>query len=286
MVFRILVLAVSMQAPASTSAPSGAGCARGIESSSLEQCQGNIEANAAQAAPKESAEQRKHWEAAAEHYRKAVDSMASGAIKARLLSEIADLYDAARLNDAAQLEQTLRELIQYAGSDLQPTFRLAKVEEERGLFDEAEYTLLSARRQQPDDSEPYKMLAQFYARRATALQQMLVERANAAKNPTAPGQRDAEGFYRVGGEVAPPRKFGNAAYPADAQAAGIQGNVVVEIALNEQGVITDATVIRSVPLLDESALKAVREWRYDPVIVNGTAVPAKMTVIVNFTLRQ
>jgi TonB family protein len=62
--------------------------------------------------------------------------------------------------------------------------------------------------------------------------------------------------------------------------------VVVEIALNEQGVITDATVIGSVPLLDESALKAVREWRYDPVIVNGTVVPAKMTVTVNFTLRQ
>jgi TonB family protein len=286
MVFGILVLAVSMQPPASASTASGAGCVPGIESSSLEQCRGDVEASAAQAAPKGSAEQRKHWEAAAEHYRRAVDSTASDAIKARLLSEIADLYDASRLNDPPQLEQTLRELIQYAGSDLQATFRLARVEEERGLIDEAEYTLLSARRQQPDGSEPYKMLAQFYARRATALQQILVEKTNAAKNPTAPGQRDADGFYRVGGEVAPPRKFGNAAYPAEAQAAGIQGNVVVEIALNEQGVITDATVVRSVPLLDESALKAVREWRYDPVIVNGNAVPAKMTVTVNFTLRQ
>lgn len=50
------------------------------------------------------------------------------------------------------------------------------------------------------------------------------------------------------------------------------------------GVITDATVIGSVPLLDEAALKAVREWRYDPVIVNGKPVQAKMTVTVNLTL--
>jgi TonB family protein len=280
MIFGILALAVSMQAPAST------GCAPGFDSSSLEQCQGDAETKTAQAAPKGSAEQRKHWEAAAEHYRKAVDSTANGAIKARFLSEIADLYDKPQLDDASQLEQTLRELIQYAGTDLHPTFRLAKVEEDRGLIDQAENTLFSARRQQPDNIEPYKLLAQFYARRATALQQLATDKNNAAKNPTPPGRPDAEGFYRVGGEVTPPRRLGNATYPPEAQAAGINGNVAVEISLNEQGVITEASVIRSVPLLDEAALKAVREWRYDPVIVNGQPVPAKMTVTVNFTLAK
>jgi TonB family protein len=154
------------------------------------------------------------------------------------------------------------------------------------LIDQAEYTLLSARRQQPDDVEPYKMLAQFYARRATTLQQVATDKNSAVKNPTPPGRPDEQGFYRVGGEITPPRRFGNPTYPPEAQTAGINGAVAVEISLNEQGLITDATVIRSVPLLDEAALKAVREWRYDPVMVNGKPVPAKMTVTVNFTLAK
>ena len=39
-------------------------------------------------------------------------------------------------------------------------------------------------------------------------------------------------------------------------------------------------------MLDEAALKAVREWRYDPTMVDGKAVPVKMTVTVNFSLRR
>jgi TonB family protein len=48
--------------------------------------------------------------------------------------------------------------------------------------------------------------------------------------------------------------------------------------VNEQGLVTDARVLNSNPLLNEAALKAVREWRYDPAIVSGKAVPVKMTV--------
>jgi len=48
--------------------------------------------------------------------------------------------------------------------------------------------------------------------------------------------------------------------------------------------VTEARVVRSNPLLDEAALKAVREWRYDPTMVNGRAVPVRMTVTVNFSL--
>jgi periplasmic protein TonB len=88
---------------------------------------------------------------------------------------------------------------------------------------------------------------------------------------------------RVGGGVTPPRRFGNTAYPADALAAGIDGAVVAEILVNESGVVADARVLKSIPPLDEAALKAVREWRYDPTIVDGKAVPVKMTVTVNFS---
>lgn len=66
-------------------------------------------------------------------------------------------------------------------------------------------------------------------------------------------------------------------------AVGIEGAVIAEITVNEAGIVTDARVIDSIPLLDEAALKAVKEWRYDPTIVNGKPVPIKMNVTVRFT---
>ena len=39
-------------------------------------------------------------------------------------------------------------------------------------------------------------------------------------------------------------------------------------------------------MLDEAALDAVSNWRFQPTIVNGQAVPVRMTVTVNFTLRK
>jgi len=59
-----------------------------------------------------------------------------------------------------------------------------------------------------------------------------------------------------------------------------------EITVNEHGIVTDARVLNSNPVLDEAALKAVREWRYDPTIVDGKAVPVKMRVTVNFSLNR
>lgn len=49
---------------------------------------------------------------------------------------------------------------------------------------------------------------------------------------------------------------------------------------------SSARIVRSIPLLDEAALQAVREWRYDPTIINGKPVPVRMTVNVNFTLAR
>jgi TonB family protein len=37
-------------------------------------------------------------------------------------------------------------------------------------------------------------------------------------------------------------------------------------------------------MLDAAALAAVRNWHFQPTMVNGQAVPVRMTVTVNFTL--
>ena len=51
------------------------------------------------------------------------------------------------------------------------------------------------------------------------------------------------------------------------------------------GRVKDAKVLRSIPLLDQAALDAVKQWVYTPTLLNGVPVPVIMTVTVNFTLQ-
>jgi protein TonB len=93
---------------------------------------------------------------------------------------------------------------------------------------------------------------------------------------------------RVGGTVRTPIKTYNVdpAYPAIARQAGIQGIVIIEATISEDGHVINARVLRSVPLLDKEALEAVRQWQYTPTYLNGVPVPVIMTVTVNFTLSR
>lgn len=89
------------------------------------------------------------------------------------------------------------------------------------------------------------------------------------------------------GEVRQPVKIHDVAplYPAIAQSARVQGIVIIQATIGVDGQVIDASVLRSVPLLDEAALAAVRQWRYTPTRLNGAPVAVVMTVTVNFTLR-
>ena len=90
---------------------------------------------------------------------------------------------------------------------------------------------------------------------------------------------------RVGGPIKPPIKISDVkpVYPALAQSARVSGTVVIEATIDTNGSVIDATVVKSVPLLDQAALDAVRQWVYMPTLLNGVAVPVLMTVTVNFT---
>ena len=91
---------------------------------------------------------------------------------------------------------------------------------------------------------------------------------------------------RVGGEIPAPRKVFDArpVYPEEARAAGVQGIVIAEVLLDVNGNVSDIRVLRSHPLLEQAALDAIWQWRYEPVLVNGVAEPMVMTVTLNFTL--
>jgi len=148
----------------------------------------------------------------------------------------ASAANATHLNDPAALELTLRDLIGLAPNNLQFMFRLAQVQEDQGELDSAEDTLLAARRQQPQELAPYSMLAQFYARRATALSNQI---ARAKPQTDIPGAPDKGGIYRIGPGMVPPQRADTPLHPEEAKAAGVSGEVGIEVVVNEQGVVSD-----------------------------------------------
>ena len=66
-----------------------------------------------------------------------------------------------------------------------------------------------------------------------------------------------------------------------------QGSAVerFEATIGPSGSVQDAKVLRSIPLLDQAALDAVRQWQFTPTLLNGVPVPVIMTVTVQFTLQ-
>ena len=91
---------------------------------------------------------------------------------------------------------------------------------------------------------------------------------------------------RPGGIIREPRKILHVAplYPDIARQSRVQGVVILEAILDVSGRVQSVTVLRSQPLLDEAAIRAVREWRYTPTELNGVPVPVLMTITVRFSL--
>src|SRR5713226_2922519 len=73
-------------------------------------------------------------------------------------------------------------------------------------------------------------------------------------------------------------------YPPEAQAARVQGTVILEAIIGTDGHIRDVKVLQSIPLLDQAAIDAVTQWVYSPALMNGQPVAVTITVTVNFTL--
>jgi periplasmic protein TonB len=75
-------------------------------------------------------------------------------------------------------------------------------------------------------------------------------------------------------------------YPQFAIISRTQGVVIIEATIGEDGRVINARILRSVALLDQAALDAVRQWEFTPTQLNGRPVPVIMTVTVNFTLSR
>jgi len=74
-------------------------------------------------------------------------------------------------------------------------------------------------------------------------------------------------------------------YPSQAKAAHIVGNVILSIRFDENGYANDVRVIDGHPLLIQSAVHGVRQWRYAPFVFQGTIIPGITTVVLPFGLK-
>jgi protein TonB len=104
--------------------------------------------------------------------------------------------------------------------------------------------------------------------------------------PVPPPPTQPPAFVRPGGVIREPRPLVHPAptYPDIARQARVEGLVILEATIDERGEVTGARVLRSVPLLDDAALTAVRQWRYTPTLLNGVPVRVLMTITFNFRL--
>jgi TonB family protein len=95
--------------------------------------------------------------------------------------------------------------------------------------------------------------------------------------------RTAPAPLLIGGNIRPPTKVKDVTpvYPAIAKSANVLGEVVIEATIGTDGKVSDAKVVRSIPLLDRAALDAVRQWEYMPTLLNGVPVPVTPMVRVN-----
>jgi protein TonB len=105
-------------------------------------------------------------------------------------------------------------------------------------------------------------------------------------SPPPPRPVAHRGPYRVGGKVQAPRIIQEVqpVYPILAKAVHVHGDVVIDSVIDAHGNITEMKLMSGNPLLVTAAFDAVRQWKYQPTLLNGEAVPVEMEVTVHFNL--
>jgi len=98
---------------------------------------------------------------------------------------------------------------------------------------------------------------------------------------------EIEAPVRAIGEIRPPKlvKRIPPVYPEIARQARVEGIVILEAQTDIYGRVQNIKVLRSIPLLDQAAIDAVRQWVYEPMVINGRPRGVIFSVTVTFTLK-
>ena len=97
------------------------------------------------------------------------------------------------------------------------------------------------------------------------------------------------GVYRPGGVVTTPRLIAQTKpkYTTEALSQKIQGSVWLELVVTRNGQVEQVRVVRSLDPggLDNQAVAAVRQWRFEPGRLAGTPVDVQVTVVMDFSIQ-
>ena len=97
-----------------------------------------------------------------------------------------------------------------------------------------------------------------------------------------------EGPFRVGAEVRPPSIIDRVEpqYTDEARDAHLRGTVVLQAIIRKDGTVDIQRIVHSLGLgLDESAITALKQWRFQPGTKNGVPVDVSLNIEVNFNLK-
>jgi TonB family protein len=244
-------------------------------------------------------------------FEKAVEAGSTNFYTYYRLAEMMSSPDASRAT-VARTETLLERSIALNDAFPRAQSRLSEVKAELGKADEAVELARTAVAMTPNAFGAHYALARALAtgdrfadavreaRRAATLaddeqqkqaaatrRQRITAAAIAHVPPLAKPLPPPAGAVHVGGPVKPPVKTKDvrAVYPDIAAAAEVQGVVIIEATIGANGKVVQATVLRSIPLLDAAAIEAVRQWEFEPTVVDAVAVPLILTVTVNFALQ-
>jgi len=108
--------------------------------------------------------------------------------------------------------------------------------------------------------------------------------------PDAPPQQGPTGPapLRIGGDIQPPKKtfYPSPGYTEDARQAQIQGVVILEAIVDEDGAVQDIRVLKGLPKgLSESAIETAKTWRFEPATQRGVPVPVIFNLTISFSLQ-
>ncbi len=98
---------------------------------------------------------------------------------------------------------------------------------------------------------------------------------------------DGSPVYMPGRGVVPPRAISaqQARYPDDALRERVQGLVLLQVIVDQEGNVTDPKVVRPLfPSVDQRALETVRTWKFQPATRDGKPVAVRLNIEVNFRM--
>jgi protein TonB len=106
----------------------------------------------------------------------------------------------------------------------------------------------------------------------------------------AGGPQRGEFIFNSGDLDQPPRKIvqSDPVYPYKARQRNIEGYVRVKLLVRADGTVGEVSVVDAEPkgLFDSAALKAAPNWRFQPGIIDGQAVPSWVVTTIRFTLNN